>query len=96
MDNDRLRPDVLACIRIAEYRGRHNLSLPAKIFVSRAAFVELAETEGSGLISRASGGHKLNGVPVVVFDSDDPLEIYLSEEEERGNRYDSIDDGPLL
>lgn len=81
MENDRLRPDVLACIRIAEYRVRHNMSLPAKIFVSRAAFVELAETEGGGLISCASGGHKLFGVPVHVFESDDQLEIYLSEEE---------------
>lgn len=83
MKNNRLRPDALACIKIAEYRGRHNLSLPAKIFVSSAAFVELADTEGSGLISCASGDYELFGVPVLVFASADPLEIYLSEEEER-------------
>lgn len=84
MKNNRLRPDALACIKIAEYRGRHNLSLPAKIFVSSAAFVELAETSGSGLISCASGGYELFGVPVLVFASSDPLELYLSEEEYDG------------
>lgn len=81
MENNRLRPDALACIKIAEYRGRHNLSLPAKIFVSSAAFVELAEKAGSGLVSCADGSYRLFETPVLVFGSGDPLEIYLSEEE---------------
>ena len=82
MDNDRLRPDVLVCIKIFEYQKRHNLEHPAKIFVSSAAFVELVKTEGSGLTGFANGSYKIFGVPVVVFDSDDPLEIYLSDGEE--------------
>ena len=61
---------------------RHNLEHPAKIFVSSAAFVELVKTEGSGLTAFANGSYKIFGVPVVVFDSDDPLEIYLSDGEE--------------
>ena len=65
MDNDRLRPDVLVCIKIFEYQKMHNLEHPAKIFVSSAAFVELVKTEGSGLTAFANGSYMISSVIIL-------------------------------
>lgn len=85
MDNESLTTYICVTTKIAEYRDRHRGRYPARIFVSTAAFIELVEnahTTVCNAMSHEVGGDKLFGVPVVYFGGDDPLEVYLSDEEE--------------
>ena len=85
MDNESLATYICVTTKIAEYRDRHRGRYPARIFVSAAAFIELVEnahTTVRNALSYEVGGNKLFGVPMIYFSSDDPLEVYLSDEEE--------------
>ena len=81
MENERVTTHALVATKIANYRERHHGRYPARIFASHAAFIDLIEN-APNLIARKDGGHKIFGVPIVYVGGSDPLEIYLSDEEE--------------
>lgn len=85
MSNENLATYICVTTKIAEYRARHCGRYPARIFVSAAAFINLVENEHTAVrnaLPYEVGGNKLFGVPMIYFSSDDPLEVYLSDEEE--------------
>lgn len=85
MSGESLATYICVTTKIAEYRDRHRGRYPARVFVSTAAFINLVENEHTSIrtgVVHEDGEDKLFGVPMIYFSGDDPLEVYLSDEEE--------------
>ena len=81
MGTESIATHVFVATKIANYRERHRGRYPARIFASHDAFIDLIENAPT-LIAREDGGHAIFGVPIVYFGTNDPMGIYLSDEEE--------------
>lgn len=80
MENEGIATHVFVATKIANYRDRHCGRYPARIFASHDAYIDLVENAHS--LFRKDGGLTIFGVPIIYIGGSDPMEIYLSDEEE--------------
>lgn len=78
MDNGALNAFTVLCFKLAQYREKHDGKTPARIFASKEAMIELAN---SSCNVKPNGSVTFYGVPVITFFGAGKPEVYLSEEE---------------
>lgn len=84
MTGPELSPYYLISFKLADYKARHGGKRPARIFMSHIMFMEVTRDIKCNYQAGYYGEHKLFGIRVSTFQSDDPL-VYLSDEEAEPN-----------